>query len=105
MLLDQMPLGYYHDALMLAALERNSGLLGTIEWLDEQLEIVAKNETGASFDSELSLVLWPDDYELLALAAELPAHRLRQSRSGPRCFRTLMVARIDAPTARRWPRG
>jgi uncharacterized protein (TIGR03790 family) len=97
MLLDQMPLGYYHDALVLAALERNSGLLGTIEWLDEQLNVVAKNETGASFDSELSLVMWPDDYELLRWQPNF----LRtgyESSQWPSVFRTMMVARIDAPT-------
>lgn len=97
MLLEQMPLGYYHDALVLAALERNSGLLGTIEWLDEQLKVVAKNETGASFDSELSLVMWPDDYELLRWQPNF----LRtgyESSQWPNVYRTMMVARIDAPT-------
>jgi uncharacterized protein (TIGR03790 family) len=97
MLLDQVPLGYYHDALVLAALERNGGLLGTIEWLDEQLKIVAKNETGASFDSELSLVMWPDDYELL----RWQPNYLRtgyESSQWPKVFPTMMVARIDAPT-------
>jgi uncharacterized protein (TIGR03790 family) len=97
MLLDQMPLGYYHDALVLAALERNSGLLGAIEWLDEQLSVVAKNETGASFDSELSLVMWPDNYELLRWQPNF----LRagyDSSQWPNVFRTMMVARLDAPT-------
>ena len=96
MLLDQVPLGYHRDALVLAALERNGGVLGMIEWLDGQLATVAKNETGASFDSELSLVLWPDDYELL----RWQPNYLRagyESSQWPKVFHTLMVARIDAP--------
>ncbi len=97
MLLDQMPMGYYHDALILAALERNGGLLGTIEWLDGQLATVEKNETGASFDSELSLVLWPDDYELLRWQPNYLRAGYEASQ-WPTVFRTLMVARIDAPT-------
>ena len=98
-LLDQVPLGYYHDALVMAALERNGGLLGTVEWLDNQLDIVKKNETGASLDSELSLVLWPDDYELL----RWQPNYLRigyESSQWPKVFPTLMVARIDASTLR-----
>lgn len=97
MLLDQTALGYQHDALVLAALERNSGLLGTIQWLDSQLETVAKNETGASFDSELSLVFWPDDYQLLRWQPNYLSAGYAQSQ-WPIAFPTLMVARIDAPT-------
>jgi len=97
MLLDQLPADYIHDALILAALERNGGLLGAIEWLDGQIEVVKKNETGASLDSELALVMWPDDYQLLRwqpnyLRANYDNSQLRE------VFRTLMVARIDAPT-------
>lgn len=97
MLLDQLPADFIHDALILASLERNAGLLGAIEWLDAQIEIVKKNETGASLDSELALVLWPDNYQLLRwqpnyLRANYDSSQLREA------FRTLMVARIDAPT-------
>jgi uncharacterized protein (TIGR03790 family) len=97
MLLDQIPLGLQHDALVLAAIERNSGLLGTIQWLDSQLEVVAKNETGASFDSELSLVLFPDDYQLLRWQPNYLSASYAASQ-WPVAFPTLMVARIDAPT-------
>jgi uncharacterized protein (TIGR03790 family) len=96
-LLDQIPLGLEHDALVLAAVERNSGLLGTIQWLDNQLDVVAKNETGASFDSELSLVLWPDDYQLLRWQPNYLSTGYAASQ-WPVAFPTLMVARIDAPT-------
>jgi uncharacterized protein (TIGR03790 family) len=97
MLLDQIPLGLQHDALVLAAIDRNSGLLGTIQWLDSQLEVVAKNETGASFDSELSLVLFPDDYQLLRWQPNYLSASYAASQ-WPVAFPTLMVARIDAPT-------
>ena len=97
MLLEQIPMGYHRDAVVLAAIERNGGLLGTIEWLDEQLEIVAKNETGASFDSELSLVLWPDDYELLRWQPNYLRVGYDNSQ-WPKAFPTLMVSRLDAPT-------
>jgi uncharacterized protein (TIGR03790 family) len=96
-LLDQLPMGYDHDALVLAVLERNVGLLGTIHWLDEQLKVVASNETGASFDSELSLVMWPDDYELLRWQPNYLRAGYAESQ-WPKAFRTLMVARLDGPT-------
>jgi uncharacterized protein (TIGR03790 family) len=96
-LLDQTPPGIYHDVLTLAARERNGGLLATIEWLDNQLQIVDRNETGASFDSELSLVYWPDDYELLRWQPNYLRAGYETSQL-PRVFPTMMVARIDAPT-------
>ncbi len=97
MLLDQLPADYLHDALVLATLERTGGLLAAIEWLDAQIALVDKNETGASFDSELALVMWPDNYQLLRwqpnyLRANYDKSQLRET------FRTLMVSRLDAPT-------
>jgi uncharacterized protein (TIGR03790 family) len=97
MILDQMPMGYQHDTLTLATLERNGGLIASVEWLDKQIDIVKRNETGASFDSELSLVLWPDDYELL----RWQPNYLRSTYAGSqwlKAFPVLMTARIDAPT-------
>ena len=48
-------------------------MIASVKWIDEQLKTTEKNETNSSFDSELSLVLWPDDdYALFeALTAEL----------------------------------
>ena len=83
--------------MVLAILERIGGLLGSIEWLDEQLKVVTQNETGASFDSELALVMWPDDYQLL----RWQPNYLRPSYDNsqlPKAYRTFMVARLDAPT-------
>jgi uncharacterized protein (TIGR03790 family) len=85
------------DALVLSIIERSGGLLTTVEWLDQQIDIARKNETGASFDSELSLVMWPEDYQLLRwqmnyLRPDYDNSQLRKF------YRTLMVSRIDAPT-------
>src|SRR5262249_15048588 len=85
------------DALVLALLERSGGLLTTVEWLDGQIDIVKKNETGASFDSELSLVMWPDDYQLLRWQMNYLRPIFENSQL-PKFYRTLMVSRIDAPT-------
>jgi uncharacterized protein (TIGR03790 family) len=59
--------------------------------------MVNKNETGASLDSELALVHWPDDYELLRWQPNYLRAGYEQS-PWPKAFPTLMVARIDAPT-------
>ncbi len=86
------------DKLLLDIVTRTQGMIATVNRIDEQLKIVKKNETHSSFDSELSLVLWPDDdYQLLRwqpnyLRGEYRNSHLRES------YPTLMVARIDAPT-------
>lgn len=99
LLLEQMPLSIDHDVLVLALLERAAGLIGSVEWLDQQLEVVKKNETAASFDSELSLVMWPDGYQLLRWQPNYLRPGYTNSQL-PRFNRTLMVSRIDAPTLR-----
>jgi len=96
-LLEQMAYGVERDALILFLLSRSNGVLGSVEWLDQEIQTVDKNETHASFDSELSLILWPDDYQLLRyqpnyLRAAYDNSELRQTHP------TMMVARLDAPT-------
>jgi uncharacterized protein (TIGR03790 family) len=61
------------------------------------LKVVSQNETGASFDSELALILWPDEYQLLRWQPNYlrPAYDNSQL---PKAHRTFMVARLDAPT-------
>ncbi|MBX3424054.1 MAG: TIGR03790 family protein [Pirellulales bacterium] len=96
-LLEQQAPGIDRDAIRLAVLDRAAGWLGSAKWLQEQLAAVAKNETMASFDSELSLVLWPEEYQLL----RWQPNYLRNTYDGSQLRRvhpTLMVARIDAPT-------
>jgi uncharacterized protein (TIGR03790 family) len=96
-LLDQMPPSIQRDSMVLAILERISGLLGSVEWLDEQLKVVTQNETGSSFDSELALVMWPEDYQLLRWQPNYLRLNFENSQL-PKVYRTLMVARLDAPT-------
>jgi uncharacterized protein (TIGR03790 family) len=94
---DQLPFGIERDAVQLALVERIGGLMATIQWLDQQIETVKKNETGASFDSELTLVMWPDDYQLLRWQPNYLRPGYTNSQL-PKSFRSLMVSRIDAPT-------
>ncbi len=85
------------DTTLLNIITQTRGMIASVNWIDEQLKTASKNETNSSFDSELSLVLWQDDYPLLRwqpnyLRPEYNSSQLRDS------FPTLMVARIDAPT-------
>jgi uncharacterized protein (TIGR03790 family) len=97
LLFEQSPPSVERDAMILAILERLGGLLLSVDWLDEQLKVVSQNETGASFDSELALILWPDEYQLLRWQPNYlrPAYDHSQL---PKAHRTFMVARLDAPT-------
>ena len=95
-LLMQTAPGIERDALVLALLERSGGLLTAVEWLDQQIDIAEKNETGASFDNELALVMWPDDYQLLRWQMNYLRPGYDNSQL-PKFYRTLMVSRIDAP--------
>ncbi|MCC6492599.1 MAG: TIGR03790 family protein [Pirellulales bacterium] len=96
-MLDQVAAAPERDALILAMIDRANGLTTSIAWLDEQLAALNKNETSASFDSELSLIMWPDGYELLRWQPNYLRAGYRGS-ALPQIRRTLMVSRIDAPT-------
>ena len=96
-LIEQQPPGILRDSLVIAIVERMGGQLQALPWIEEQIAIIDRNESGASLDSELSLVMWPDDYQLLRwqpnyLRSVYDGSHLRQS------YRTLMVSRIDAPS-------
>jgi len=81
------------DVQMLALLQQTSGALGAIRWIDEQRERLEKNETHASFDSELSLLLWPE-YPAFRWTPNLARYAFRGvSAKWP----TLMVSRLAAP--------
>jgi uncharacterized protein (TIGR03790 family) len=97
LLLEQMSMDVERDVLVLSILERAGGLLASVEWLDQQLDVVKKNETGSSFDSELSLVMWPDSYQLLRWQPNYLRSVFSNSQL-PHFYRTLMVSRLDAPT-------
>jgi uncharacterized protein (TIGR03790 family) len=67
-----------------------------VEWLNKELDAISKEETQASFDSELSLLLWPN-YNLLIWQPNLLHYSFDRSLL-PDVYRTLMVARLEAPT-------
>ncbi len=96
-ILERQPPSITRDAALLGIIERLGGQLAAIPWLDAQLEIVAKNESAASFDSELALVLWPEDYERLRWQPNY-LNRLYDHSDLRRAFPTLMTARLDGPT-------
>jgi uncharacterized protein (TIGR03790 family) len=96
-LLDRMAPNPERDTVLLTTVEQTAGLIGTVDWLTKQLQIARKNETASSFDSELSLVTWPDEYQLLRwqpnyLHANYDNSQLKKYR------RTFMVSRLDGPT-------
>ncbi|OHB86049.1 MAG: hypothetical protein A2V98_03025 [Planctomycetes bacterium RBG_16_64_12] len=88
-----LPGSVARDVQMVTLLAQVSGLLGAIRWIDQQRSWLEKNETHASFDSELSLLAWPD----------YPPDRWIQNLSHyafdklPGKWPVLMVSRLAAP--------
>jgi uncharacterized protein (TIGR03790 family) len=95
--LEQRPASMDRDAAILGIVERLGGHFAVIRWLDEQIAVAARNETAASFDSELAIVRWNDGYELLRWQPNYLRFAYTNSHLR-RAFPTLMVARLDAPT-------
>jgi uncharacterized protein (TIGR03790 family) len=94
--LEGIPYGLDREPQLLALLQLSDGLYGTLAWIDEQLNVLKKNESYASFDSELSVVAWPD-YALVRWQPNLL--NFRYDESPIRDFKiTYMVSRIEAPT-------
>ncbi|QEG22429.1 TIGR03790 family protein [Mariniblastus fucicola] len=95
-LMDRVPASFEREATILQLLERNGGLLSAIGWLKRQQKMVEENDSAASLDSELALVLWPK-YRRLGTTPNLlhPAFETSPLRS---VYRTLSVTRIDGPT-------
>ncbi len=95
-LLEARAPGIQTDDLVLRLLEQIGGQLACLDWLNKRSKVARLNESGASFDSELSLVLWSDGYELLRwqpnyLRGNYASSQLRKT------FPTLMVSRLDGP--------
>ncbi|NQT40186.1 MAG: TIGR03790 family protein [Planctomycetes bacterium] len=84
------------DAQLLGLLVKTGGLVGAIRWIDAEQKLLATNETYSSFDSELSLVLWPD-YPLFRWVPNLLHYQFDKLPAQPN-RRTLMVSRLAAPT-------
>ncbi len=96
-LLEQRPPSIDRDVPILALVDRMGGHLAVVAWLDEQIAVTTRDETAASFDSELALIHWPAGYELLGSQPNY-LHSSYDRSPLRRAFPTLMVARLDAPT-------
>lgn len=95
-LLDGLPATIERDTNLIALIERSTGIAGSVAWIDGQLDLLEKNETHTSFDSELALVL-EGSYPLLRW---LPNYLHYNYDGSPlrQITRTLMVCRLEAPT-------
>ena len=83
------------DQTALKVIAEKDGLIRALQWIDQQLPGITKNETYSSFDSELSLIYWPN-YPLNRWLPNLLHHRYDGSKAREE-KPTLMVARIDGP--------
>ncbi|MFN7766523.1 MAG: TIGR03790 family protein [Planctomycetaceae bacterium] len=93
--LQQLPESPERDELIIAQRILMEGLLGAYNWVSQQAELWKKNETTASFDSELSLVLWAD-HPLLRWIPNPLNHT--QGLAGRALPPTLIVSRLDGPS-------
>ena len=94
--IEAMPVRLDREPPLLALIQLTDGVLGSIAWIDGQILSLQRNETFASFDSELSLVAWPD-YQLIRWQPNYLHYRY--DTSPIRDYRlTFMVSRLEAPT-------
>jgi uncharacterized protein (TIGR03790 family) len=91
--LSMLPDNVPRDVQLLELLEQVAGSLGVLEWIEQQQEALKSNESYASFESELSLIYWPD-YPLLGTQPNL-LHYMYDAL--PNRLATLMVSRLAAP--------
>jgi uncharacterized protein (TIGR03790 family) len=96
-ILERQPPGIHRDAALLGIIERLGGQLAAIPWIDAQLNMATRNETGAALDSELALIHWDAGYERLRYQPNY-LNRNYDSSDLRRAFPTLMTARLDGPT-------
>jgi len=93
--LGRLPDSVARDLQILRLLRKNAGLVGTLRWIDTQRELLERNETLSSFDSELSMLLWPD-YSLYRWQPNLLHYQHDDVRD--QFPPTLMVSRLTAPS-------
>lgn len=84
------------DQQLLTLIQQGEGLVGALRWIEDHEELWRKNETYASFDSELALLLLPSHALLRWLDNPLHYGYDPQIRAGMPW--TMMVARLEAPT-------
>jgi len=82
------------DTQIMHLLQKALGVLGTVEWIDNERDQLRSNETYASFDSELSLLLL-DEYPLFRWQPNLLHYNFDVAGLGRGA---LMVSRLAAPT-------
>jgi uncharacterized protein (TIGR03790 family) len=81
---------------LLGLIEKSSGYMGTLVWIEQQLQHWRKNETYSSFDNELALAWWPE-YALLLWHTSFLHYAADPAPRGTNP-KTLVVARLEAPT-------
>ncbi|MFN7806734.1 MAG: TIGR03790 family protein [Planctomycetaceae bacterium] len=93
--LQMLPESPERDEIIITQRIRMDGLLGAYNWIAQHGDLWKKNETAASFDSELSLVLWAD-HPLLRWIPNPLNHT--QGLAGKTLPPTLIVSRLDGPS-------
>ncbi|HLA85951.1 MAG TPA: TIGR03790 family protein [Thermoguttaceae bacterium] len=83
------------DEQAIELMQNIGGVFGAIQWIDQQLYLLDKNFTTASFDSELSILLWTDPPVLSWVPN--PWHYSHDGAPSRRRT-TLFVSRLTAPT-------
>ena len=95
-MIESQPLTVSSDTAALGMVERTMGMIGSLDWIDQQLDALKRGETAASFDSELSLILW-SDYQTYRWQPNYLNYRFEGSPLR-QLYPTLMVSRLEAPT-------
>jgi uncharacterized protein (TIGR03790 family) len=93
--LSVLPESNERDQQVLALMLGADGLLGAINWIDHYRDACRKNETYASFDSELALVHWPA--HALVRWQSNALHHAHDPIASATLPPTLMVCRLEAP--------
>ena len=91
--METMPGSQARDQLILDFAQIKSGLFGAIRWIDQQLYLLKKNESHSSFDSELSMIFYPEH----AALSWIP-NPMHYARANTRGRRVMMVSRLAAPS-------
>lgn len=93
--LNNLPDSVARDVQLLNLTETARGLVGTVMWIDEERDKLRDNQTESSFDSELSLVYWPD-HPLFGWYPNILY--FMYDTAGVDKSRQMMVSRLTGPT-------
>ena len=91
-----LPDNVNRDVGLINLMQLASGAVGVIQWIDAEREQLQKNETYASFDSQLALIYWPE-YPLFRWQPNLLHYSFDRLAATVK-HTTLMVSRLAAPT-------